>query len=247
MRGSCVRCTSRVGRSCSRTPGTSPRRRRWLRAGYPVVATTSAGVAEALGYEDHEGAPAAEMLAAARRIVDSVAVPVTVDAESGYGLAPDELAEALEEVGAAGCNLEDTDHATGKLRNLSSQAERIAALRDACTARGYPLVVNARVDVFILEREQSPQLPLVEPALERARAYLDAGADCVYPILLHEREGIAAFRGELDALVNVLASPATPSVPELAELGVARVSHGPFLYRRTFEQVAAWLAAELRW
>src|SRR4051812_3882355 len=85
-------------------------------AGVPVVATTSAGVAAAIGYDDHEGAPAAEMLAAAARIVRAVDVPVTVDAESGYGLDADELADVLSEVGAAGCNLEDTDHATGQVR-----------------------------------------------------------------------------------------------------------------------------------
>src|SRR6201991_2127464 len=78
-------------------------------AGFPVVATTSAGVAAALGYEDHEGAPAGEMFAAAGRIARGVDVPVSVDAEGGYGMAPAELVAALRAVGAAGCNLEDTD------------------------------------------------------------------------------------------------------------------------------------------
>src|SRR5690348_16886140 len=88
-------------------------------AGFPVVATTSGGVAGALGYEDHHGAPADEMLAAAARIVRSVDVPVTVDAEGGYGLEPAELVAALRTAGAAGCNLEDTDHAAGRLRDPS--------------------------------------------------------------------------------------------------------------------------------
>src|SRR5215468_21412 len=80
-------------------------------AGFPVVATTSGGVAAALGYEDHEGAPADEMLAAAARIARAVDVPVTVDAEAGYGLEPAGLVAALQAIGAAGCNLEDTDYA----------------------------------------------------------------------------------------------------------------------------------------
>src|SRR3954469_17322235 len=84
-------------------------------AGFPVVATSSGAVAASLGYEDHEGAPAGEMLAAAARIARSVEVPVTVDAEAGYGLDPAELVAALRSAGAAGCNLEDTDHVAGTL------------------------------------------------------------------------------------------------------------------------------------
>jgi 2-methylisocitrate lyase-like PEP mutase family enzyme len=92
-------------------------------AGFPAVATTSAGVAAALGYEDHEGAPAGEMLAAAAQITRSVDVPVTVDAEAGYGMTAAELVAELKGVGAAGCNLEDTSHATATLRDLAQQAE----------------------------------------------------------------------------------------------------------------------------
>src|SRR3954469_3458998 len=86
-------------------------------AGFPVVATSSGAVAATLGYEDHEGAPAEEMLAAAARIARSVDVPVTVDAEAGYALEPAELVAALRSAGAAGCNLEDTDHVAGTLRD----------------------------------------------------------------------------------------------------------------------------------
>src|SRR4051795_7346316 len=102
-------------------------------AGFPVVATTSAGVAGALGYEDHEGAPGDEMLAAAARMASGVEVPVTVDAEAGYGMAPAELVAALRTVGAAGCNLEDTDHAAGSLRDPDRHAERLTAVRRAAS------------------------------------------------------------------------------------------------------------------
>src|SRR5918992_1226202 len=119
-------------------------------AGFPVVATTSCGVAETLGYEDDERAPADEMLAAAARIARSVEVPVTIDAEAGYGMEPAELVSALRSVGAAGCNLEDTDHADGSLRDPDRHAEWLAAVRRAAADEGYPLVINARGDVFLL-------------------------------------------------------------------------------------------------
>src|SRR5438128_6711456 len=106
-------------------------------AGFPVVATTSGGVAQSLGYDDEERAPVGEMLAAAARIARSVEVPVTVDAESGYGLPPERLVDALLEAGAAGCNLEDTDHKSGGLIEIGLQAERVSAVRRAASARGY--------------------------------------------------------------------------------------------------------------
>src|SRR3954452_3958438 len=118
-------------------------------AGFPVVATTSAGVAAALGYDDHEGAPGDEMLAAAARIARGIDVPVTVDAEAGYRMDPADLVAALQAAGAAGCNLEDTDHAAGRLRDPDRHAEWLAAVRRAASEAGYPLVINARVDVFL--------------------------------------------------------------------------------------------------
>src|SRR5215471_7390612 len=143
-------------------------------AGYPVVATSSGAVAGALGYEDHHGAPADEMLAAAARIVRGVDVPVTVDAEAGYGMEPTELVAALREVGAAGCNLEDTDHAVGSLRDADEQAEWLAAARKAASEDGYRLVINARVDPFLVPffaGDDTPQDDFVPDALRRARAY----------------------------------------------------------------------------
>src|SRR5919205_1113909 len=118
-------------------------------AGFPVVATTSAGVAGTLGYEDHEGAPGDEMLAAAARIARAVDVPVTVDAEAGYGMEPAELVAALRSAGAAGCNLEDTDYTAGGLRDPGRHAKWLTAVRQAASEDGYRLVINARVDVFL--------------------------------------------------------------------------------------------------
>src|SRR3954462_12263992 len=98
-------------------------------AGFPVVATTSVGVAATLGYEDGERAPADEMFAAAARIASGVEVPVTVDAEAGYGMEPADLVSALRLAGAAGCNLEDTDHAAYRLRDPDRHAEWLRMVR----------------------------------------------------------------------------------------------------------------------
>lgn len=196
-------------------------------AGFPVVATGSAAVAESLGYPDHEGAPADEMFAAAARIARAVGVPVTVDAESGYGLEPAELAARLAGAGVVGCNIEDTDHATGALADLSAHAGRLGALR----AADADLVVNARVDVFLHADDQAAAL---DEGVERARAYLAAGADCVYPILLRDADVLAAFTEALrPAAVNALYLPGGPGLAALAKLGVARISLGAGLWRHT--------------
>ena len=202
-------------------------------AGFPVVATTSWGVAGTLGYEDHEGAPADEMLAAAARIARSVDVPVTVDAEAGYGMEPAELVDALRSAGAAGCNLEDTDYAAGALRDPDRHAEWLSAVRQVASEEGYPLVINARIDVFLhpfLAGDAGPQQVLVSEALRRADAYLKAGVDCVYPIVLWEADALRRFASEVRGPWNVVRLPQAPSLAELAELGVARVSWGVLLY-----------------
>ena len=216
-------------------------------AGFPVVATTSGGVAATLGYEDHEGAPGDEMLAAAARIARGVDVPVTIDAEAGYGMEPAELVAALQEMGAAGCNLEDTDHAAGSLRDPDRHAEWLRAVRQAASEDGYPLVINARVDVFLgpLLSGAGPgtQEGLVSEALRRANAYLEAGVDCVYPIVLWEPDALRGFMSEVAGPVNVVRLPQAPSLAELAALGVARVSWGLLLYREAMARFADQLGS----
>lgn len=221
-------------------------------AGFPVVATSSGGVAAALGYEDHEGAPRDQMLAAASRIGRSVNIPITVDAEAGYGMDPAELVAALRSIGAAGCNLEDTNHATGELRDPAQQAQWLRRVREAARDQDYGLVINARIDVFLSAvasgAHHGKQGELVSVALTRAQAYLEAGADCVFPILLWEPDALRTFTSEAPGPVNILAIPAAPSLAELAELGVARVSYGSLLHRDLMEQFSdslASLAADL--
>lgn len=200
-------------------------------AGFPVVATSSVAVAAALGYPDGERAPVAEMFAAAARIARAVSVPVTVDAEAGYGLPAAELVSRLLETGAVGCNLEDTDHSAGGRRAIAEQADRLAAVREAA---GPDLVVNARIDVFLGAKDVHAVLP---EAIERAQAYLAAGADCVYPIFLTDTGALGEFvKAVSPAAVNANPRPGGPSARDLAELGAARVSFGagPWRATRTF-------------
>jgi len=213
-------------------------------AGFPVVATTSAGVAASLGYEDHERAPRDEMLAAAGRIAGAVEVPVTVDAEAGYGMEPADLVAALKTMGAAGCNLEDNNHAAGELRDPVEHAAWLRAVREAASDQSYALVINARIDVFVAaftSGSDASQAELVGEALRRAQAYLEAGADCVFPIGLWERDALAAFVSGAPGPVNVLRIPPAPSQAELAELGVARVSYAGLLHHEAIEQFSRLL------
>jgi 2-methylisocitrate lyase-like PEP mutase family enzyme len=192
-------------------------------AGFPAVATTSAGVAESLGYEDHQATPPEEMLAAVARIARSVSVPVTADLEGGYGLPARELVERMLAAGVVGLNFEDTDHDAGGtgLVDAGRQAERLAGLRAAAEDMGVEIVINARVDPYVRRMEGA-----LDESLRRGRLYLDAGADCVFPILAKEEAEIARLVDELHGPVNVLFIPGVPGLDRLAELGVARISIG---------------------
>jgi 2-methylisocitrate lyase-like PEP mutase family enzyme len=201
-------------------------------AGFAALATTSGGVAQSLGYADHEGAPVEEMLAAAARITRAVSVPVTVDFEAGYRLAPREIAQRLIAIGAAGMNLEDSDHhGDAPVVNAELQAERLAAVKAVARAEGVDLVLNARVDVFI-HRLGTPEEQLTE-GIRRARLYRQAGADCVYPIILSDAAMIMAIV-EACGVVNVNLRRGGPlSLAQAAALGVRRVTYATSMFRET--------------
>ncbi|WP_152360107.1 isocitrate lyase/PEP mutase family protein [Microlunatus speluncae] len=222
-----------------------------VEAGYPVVATTSMGVAAALGFDDHEGAPSAEMLAAAGRMCGGVEVPVTVDAEAGYGLDAATFVAELRSIGAAGCNLEDTDHSTRQQRDPSDQAAWIAAVRAAAEAEHYPLVINARIDNYVGEfvarlhsgqTGPAPQEHHLPDVVDRAHRYLAAGADCVYPIALHQPDQISALAGETGGMINISTMPDGAAVADLAAHGIARISYGGLLWGQTMRAFADSLA-----
>lgn len=198
-------------------------------AGFPAVATTSAAVAAMLGYHDGESAPWQEMFAASGRIARAVAVPVSMDAEGGYALAPADLVASLVEHGLVGCNLEDTDHRGAGLLDAEAHADWLTGVRAAASAAGVPLVVNARVDVF-LPTSGVPREARVAEAVRRGRLYREAGADCVYPIGVRSADDVARLVAEVGGPVNANTNPDL-DLALLRELGVARVSYGPRFFR----------------
>lgn len=208
--------------------------------GFPAIATTSAGVAYALGYPDGERLDRDEMTEATARIAAAVSVPVTADVEAGYGGTPEEVAQtsrAIIEAGAVGLNIEDSADPeppgnaapSGKgnlslLVDLEEQLERIRAVVEAGRAVGAPLVVNARTDVY-LRKVGDPNSRFGE-TVRRASAFLEAGADCVFVPGVKGPDTIGALVREIGGPLNVLAGPDAPPTSELAALGVRRVTVG---------------------
>lgn len=215
-------------------------------AGFPAVATTSSGMAAALGYPDGQRMSRQTMLDAIARITRVVGCPVSADFEAGYG---DSLAERVESVeaviatGVVGFNIEDTlpgQH--GTLAEIAAQAELIAALRALATRLGVPFVINARVDVFLHGAGQPEER--FDAAVERANVYLQAGADCVYPIGWLDAETIGRLVTAIDGPINIMGGGQGPALPELARLGVARVSLAGGVMRAALGHIRA-IAREL--
>lgn len=197
--------------------------------GCRALATTSGGVARALGFEDGERAPAEEMLRLAARIAQAVDLPVTADLERGYG-DPVGAARAAWDAGVVGANIEDSTG--GALVPLEAQVDMIRAVKAAVPN----LVLNARVDVFVRGAGG------VEEAAERANAYLAAGADCAYPILC-PAEAVERLVRSIGGPVNVMLVAGMPPPRELERLGVARATFGSGLAALAYAE-AARVAAE---
>lgn len=213
--------------------------------GAPAIATSSIAVALTNGFEDNDTMPPEVAFGAVARIAAAVDVPVTADLEAGYQLPARDFVRRLLEAGAVGCNFEDSDHhGPGVVVPADAHAARVRELRAAADAAGVPIVINARIDLFH-ERRDGTAGPHLPEAIERGRAYLAAGADCVYPIFLAEEEALAEMVEALDGRVNALHRPGAPSLDRLREIGVSRISTGgvPFrmamdAFRKTAEQYA---------
>ena len=216
-------------------------------AGFPAIATTSAGIANSLGYPDGQKISRAEMLEVVRRIARAVNIPVTADMESGYGTSPEEIAETAREVlaaGAVGMNLEDISGAyPPSLADLSLQTDRISAVVQATERAGVPFVLNARTDIFLAAL--GPPETRLARTIERLNAYADAGARCLFAPGVKDKETIAQLTRSVRGPLNVLATVGTPPVHELEALGVARVSLGSGAMRATLGLLTR-LARELR-
>jgi 2-methylisocitrate lyase-like PEP mutase family enzyme len=192
--------------------------------GCRAIATASWSIAASRGAKDGEVIGRDAMLEAVRCVADAVDLPVTADLEGGYGATPDEVGETMARAiaaGAVGCNLEDGVIGAPGLRPADEAAERVAAARARADAEGVPVVINARTDVYLRGEGD------LEAAVLRGRAYVAAGADCVFVPGVRDAGTIREIVDGMAAPVSVLASPGAPSVRELQELGVARVSFGP--------------------
>lgn len=182
--------------------------------GCEAIATASHSIAEARGYKDGENIPVDEMIAAIAIIVAAVELPVSADLEAGYGDTGATVAAAIA-AGVVGCNLED------QAGPIDAHVARVAAARTAGDEAGVPIVINARTDEYLKGGRVRAR------AIDAGRAYLDAGADCIFVPGVKDADEIRVLAEAFDGRISVLGSPAAPSLAELAKLGVARVSVGP--------------------
>lgn len=215
--------------------------------GYPVVATASAAISASMGYEDGEKINRSTLIDLLGRIARSVDIPVTADIEAGYGESILELEETVRQViecGVAGVNIEDSLEEGGPLRPVEEQCRRISTVRRVAEDQGLHLVVNARVDSY-LSSSFSNHEDATEEAVRRAKAYSEAGADCIYPIGPGDEETVRALRNRIESPINILAMPGSASLSLMRKIGVNRVSFGPFVFRSCLKRFAD-IAADLK-
>ncbi len=208
-------------------------------AGFPAIATTSSGVAASLGYPDGQRISRGMMIENVAHMARVVECPITVDIEAGFGNSIAEVLQTVEAIiaaGAVGINIEDSTKQQEKsLVDVSFQVELLKAISEMALSMDIPLVVNARTDVFLLAIGDPADR--FEHAEQRANAYRQAGADCIFPIGVSDASAIAGLVKAIPGPINILAGPTTLSIPELAQLGVARVSFGSGLMRATLARL----------
>lgn len=205
--------------------------------GYKAVATTSMGIAAALGYPDCEVIQLPEMIEVIMGIINAVEVPVTVDIEAGYGNNLNEIIDSAKKIiatGIVGINIEDSIDLNPVLIDEIEFCERISAIRALSDSLGFHLVINARTDSFYTSNA-SPKEKLSE-SIKRGNKYREAGADCIFVQPVGEKEMISTLVKEINAPINILSNPGIgaglpPSVSELQDLGVARLSLGSGLMK----------------
>ncbi|HLS79644.1 MAG TPA: isocitrate lyase/phosphoenolpyruvate mutase family protein [Nocardia sp.] len=199
-----------------------------VRAGFTALTMGSHPVADSIGRADNEGMTFTELLTRVRQVTSAVDVPVSVDVESGYALAPAQLVDGLLEAGAVGLNIEDTVHSEGgRLRGADEHADLVRGLREFADAAGVHVVVNARTDLFL--RRDGDESDRLDRAIARLTLAAEAGADVLYPVGRHDEQTMRALTSRLPLPVNAIAVPDVSDKAELAAQGVGRISFGPFL------------------
>ncbi|MCI0708601.1 MAG: isocitrate lyase/phosphoenolpyruvate mutase family protein [Chloroflexi bacterium] len=209
-------------------------------AGAKAIATGSWSVANAHGYEDREQLPFDLVVANTRRIVTSVNLPVSIDLEGGYGQSPEEVKQSVSEIvkaGAVGINFEDQIVGGEGLYTIEEQAQRIAAIREASEQASVPVFINARTDIFLKLGSAAPQDHHLEEAIDRATAYAQSGASGFFAPGLREPELIEKLCESISLPVNIMYLPGLAETTQLAELGVSRISYGPFPYRQVMKML----------
>lgn len=207
--------------------------------GYKAIATTSMGIAASLGYPDCQVIQLPEMLAVITGIVNAVQAPVTVDIEAGYGNSTGEIIDSVKKIiatGIVGINIEDSIDLNPVLVDETEFCERISAIRALSDSMGFHLVINARTDSFYTS-SGTAQEKLTE-SIRRGNKYREAGADCIFVQPVWDKETISTLVKEIHAPVNILANPGMggglpPTVSELQDLGVARLSLGSGIMKAT--------------
>ncbi len=217
-------------------------------AGFSALATTSAGIAFSHGYADGHIISREEMCAEVARCAAIVTVPLSADMEGGYGPTPEDVAETVRQAidaGAVGANIEDSIAANDEpMLDVTLGIERIQAGREAADAAGISFVLNARTDVYLHNRVATTPA-MFDMAVSRANAYYAAGARSVFVPGVADPALIERLADAIEAPLNILAGPASPSTAELQAMGVARVSIGGSLARACLTLIEN-AAAELR-
>jgi 2-methylisocitrate lyase-like PEP mutase family enzyme len=216
-------------------------------AGAKAIATGSWSVAAAQGYGDGEAIPLELALAGAARIAGAVNLPVTIDFEGGYAVEPEAVAAnaaRLAATGAIGCNFEDQVVGGDGLHPIAFQVARIAAVR---AAAGADFFINARTDIFLQNPPATHDDAKAEAAIERGRAYADAGASGFFVPGLVDLKLLARVCAAVPLPVNFMAFPGAPGARDVAAAGVARISHGPNPYRSAMAALTAAAQAAFDW
>jgi len=201
--------------------------------GFPAIATASASIAFTNGYDDGENISFNDLIKLLEKITAAVDIPVTADIESGYANTETELAKNIERLiqsGIVGINIEDYNKKEDTFFDVERQCERIRLIRNISADNGVPLFINARTDVYSKAQHLTDKEKF-EEAVKRGRAYMQAGADCFFPLSIKNREDIQQLITELHCPVNIIAVPGLPDLQTLQDLGVARVSLGPSLLK----------------
>ncbi len=196
--------------------------------GYQAAATSSSAIALTYGLQDGENISFTDLLTELKRIAGAVSLPVTADVESGYAVNNMQLTEnikALIEVGIVGINIEDSDKKTNALVPLERQCERIQLIKKTAENKGVPLFVNARIDAYVHGGNMTVEEKLQE-TLRRGAAYMEAGADCIFPIILRDYDHIKIIASQIKIPLNIMAMPGVPEFEKLREAGVRRLSLG---------------------